>query len=278
MSTDSKVDIRWSDIADWLTWWLKKPRLSTGSQQVFDKYYASYKRRFTPYLRRQYASQIREADRLVGKEMRVLEVGCGCGTEALWFAMQGASVVGIDLKEPRLDVARERADYIRGVLGVDVDVDVDFVNSSLFDLDQEAKFDLVWMEMAFHHLEPRAELPSVLARLLRPGGHIVIAEANAWNPLLQAAFFKLRGWRTIREHTDIDGKTHLYGVERITTAGRINRLFSGQGFTPVSSRYFRVLPNISFVEHLAWIEKWVPSWLLPAFTHYVVVLKKSSNE
>ncbi len=276
MSTDPEVDTSWCDIADWLTWWLKKPRLSSGSQQVFDRYYASYKRRFTPYLRRHYTSQIREANCLVGKGMRVLEVGCGCGTEALWFAMQGASVVGIDLKEPRLDVARERADYIRGVVGVDVDAD--FVNSSLFDLDQEAKFDLVWMEMAFHHLEPRAELPSVFARLLRPGGHVVIAEANGLNPLLQVGFFKHRGWRTISEHIDKDGRTHLYGVERITTARRIKKLFSGQGFTPVSSRYFRVFPNLLFVEHLAWIEQWVPSWLLPAFTHYVVVLKKNSNE
>jgi SAM-dependent methyltransferase len=133
------------------------------------------------------------------------------------------------------------------------------------------------MEMAFHHIEPRAEVPSVLARLLRPGGHVVIAEANAWNPLLQAAFFGQRGLRTISERVDAEGRRHLYGVERITTARRIERLFSYEDFLPVSSRYFRVLPNSAFTERLAWIERWVPGWLLPAFSHYVVVLQRTGH-
>ena len=273
--TVSADGVQWNDISDWLAWWLAEPRLSPESQRVFDRYYSSYKHRFSPWLRRHYASQTEEAQALIGRGTRVLEVGCGCGTESLWFAMQGASVVGVDLNEPRLEVARERARYLRDTLGTTVDAE--FLNTSLFDLDLAGEFDLIWLEMAFHHLEPRTEVPAALGRLLRPGGHVVIAEANGWNPFLQASFFHYRGWRTIREHVDAEGRRHLYGVERITTARRIERLFAGQGFSPLTSRYFRVLPNFSFVERLAWIERWVPAWLLPAFSHYVVVLQRGER-
>ena len=270
--TVSADGVQWNDISDWLAWWLAEPRLSPESQRVFDRYYSSYKHRFSPWLRRHYASQTEEAQALIGRGTRVLEVGCGCGTESLWFAMLGASVVGVDLNEPRLEVARERARYLRHTLGTTVNAE--FLNTSLFDLVDGDGFDLIWMEQAYHHVEPRKDVPAKLLQLLRPGGHVVISEANGWNPMLQLMLLRQRGFKTIREHIDDEGQRHLYGVERITTGARVGRHFAAHGFKPVSLRYFRVLPNVACVERLAWIEPAVPRWLLPAFTHYNVVLRR----
>ena len=82
------------------------------------------------------------------------------------------------------------------------------------------------------------------------------------------------GLATVKNYIDEHGKTHLYGVERITTARKTLRQFSDAGFRIIAKEHFRLLPNVSFADRLAWVETVVPSWLLPAFTHFNVVLQK----
>ena len=130
------------------------------------------------------------------------------------------------------------------------------------------------MEQAFHHIEPRSEVPSALRRLLRPNGHVVISEANGWNPVLQLALFRQRGFQTVRESIDSEGRKSLYGVERVTTAGRISKQFASQGFEEVSRRYFRVLPSEPSFERFAWLEDIAPEWLAPIYSHYNIALRK----
>jgi 2-polyprenyl-3-methyl-5-hydroxy-6-metoxy-1,4-benzoquinol methylase len=265
-----KVD--WDNISDWLVWWLAEQRLSPENQKVFDSYYTSYKRNFGDYIRRHYSNQTVEALRIIKAGSRVLEIGCGCGTESLWFAMQGATVLGIDLEEARLKVARERANYCKRVLRKDINID--FINGNIFDLRDVQGFNLIWMEQAFHHIEPREDLPAQLGALLDTNGYLVISEANAWNPLLQLALFRRRGFKTLDEYTDQSGRTHIYGVERITTASKLVHLFTKNGFEFVSKRHFRILPNIPVLTKLSWIEDLIPAGALPFYSHFNVVLRK----
>lgn len=99
-----------SSIAAFLAAWLEHPVLDAASQQAFDYYYRSYKKRFGPYLRHYYERQTRELMELVRPKLgaRVLDVGCGCGTETLWAAIKGAEVIGLDISEELLSVARQR--------------------------------------------------------------------------------------------------------------------------------------------------------------------------
>lgn len=263
----------WHDISDWLAWWFDEPKLVPSDQLIFDTYYSSYRKCFSKYLRRHYTRQTAPALSLIEKGARILEIGCGCGTESLWFAMQGASVVGVDLNESRLSVARARARYLKEQLGTQLDVE--FINASFFELGYAESFDLIWMEQAFHHVEPRKHVPAKINQMLRAGGYVVISEANGWNPFLQLLLFRQRGLATVKEYTDGYGNAHLYGVERITTSQMISRQFSNAGFKLISKEYFRIFPNGSFVDYFEWIETYVPSWLLPAFTHFNVVLRKN---
>lgn len=43
---------RWPNIAEWLEWWLERPRLPKDSQTVLERYYQSYMRNFNSYIKK----------------------------------------------------------------------------------------------------------------------------------------------------------------------------------------------------------------------------------
>lgn len=264
----------WKDIGCWLKWWLKQPRISEARQNTLDAYYKSYRKNFSQYIEECYSRQTKEVSQIVRKRKGacVLEVGCGCGTESLWFGLLGASVIGTDIRKDRLEVAEERLNFMRN--NYPFRMDVQFNLSNFFEMDDVPMFDIIWMEQAFHHIEPRENLPYKLNKILKPGGYIVISEANGWNLLLQALLIYRRGFSTVKLFLDEKGHTHIYGNERVTTPGRIRRLFAKVGFTVKSVQYFRVLPNFKSVEEFSWVDKLIPNFMIPLFTHYNVILHK----
>jgi 2-polyprenyl-3-methyl-5-hydroxy-6-metoxy-1,4-benzoquinol methylase len=261
-------------IADFLDWWLRHPVLPAPEQAVFNGYYAGYRARFGRYIRHHYSGQSAEITALIHtKEApRLLEIGGGCGTEALWFALKGARVLAIDVNEERLNVARARKEIIERGIGRPLDIEFRFC--SVFDLDAPGAFDLVWMEQAFHHVEPREKIYSTIAGLLALQGHVVISEANGWNPLLQIQLFRLRGFKTIVDRTTADGQRILYGNERITIPSAMARGFNEAGIEQQAARYFRILPNIAAADALMPVERAIPQLAAPFFSHYNYVGRK----
>ena len=264
-----------AEIADFLASWFEHPGLTGTSRDQFDTYYASYLKRFGPRLRHYFNSQSREVVELIlrwaeERPPALLEIGAGTGTESLWFALKGAAVKGWDINEKRLDVARDRLSILRDELSGTRDIDCEFQARSVFDLGEE-RFDIIWMEQTFHHLEPREEVARSLHALLRPGGVLVICESNALNPLLQLQHFNYRGFNTIGRYTDRQGNEHLYGKERILRAKTLSRLLAGVGFERERLRHFRVFPNHGLFDALLAVEDRWPGWLRFAFTHYTYV-------
>lgn len=257
-----------------LAWWLTHPVLSEPHASVFNRYYSGYRAKFGSYVRHHYSDQTSEIGQLIATESNpvLLEVGGGCGTEALWFALRGACVLAVDVNNERLAVARERQRIVEQGIGRKLDLEFHFC--SLFDLPREPSFDLVWMEQAFHHVEPRAHVYDMIASLLKPDGHVVISEANGWNPLLQLVLFRRRGFQTIVNRTTASGRKILYGNERITVPSVLARGFSASGIIRQSVRYFRVLPNVRGADTLMSVEKWVPREAVPFFSHYNYVGRK----
>lgn len=112
-------------------------------------------------------------DRRAGLAQRdVLDVGCGGGILAESMARAGARVLGIDLAQAVLDVARLHAE--------EAGLPIDYRATAVEDLARERPggFDLVTcMEMLEHVPDPAAVLRA-LAQLLRPGGDIVVSTLN----------------------------------------------------------------------------------------------------
>ena len=257
-----------------LAWWLENDVLDEPHASVFNGYYAGYRAKFGSYLRHHYSGQTEEIGRLIAekREPSLLEVGGGCGTEALWFALRGARVLAVDVNNERLAVARARQKIVEQGIGRPLNLEFRFC--SLFDLPAEPSFDLVWMEQAFHHVEPRAQVYDTIAGLLKRDGHVVISEANAWNPFLQLVLFRRRGFQTIVERTTEQGEHILYGNERITIPTVLARGFADAGIVQQSVRYFRVLPNVRAADAFLSLEKWVPHQAAPLFSHYNYVGRK----
>jgi 2-polyprenyl-3-methyl-5-hydroxy-6-metoxy-1,4-benzoquinol methylase len=265
------------DIAAFLASWLQNDLLQGEAEATFNSYYGAFRRNFSDRMRSYYSEQIREIEALViaAPNMRVLEVGCGLGTETLWLALKGARVTALDVRGDRIAGARARLAVLQDQL--DRPLNVDFSMQSMLDLGEAEPFDAIWMEQAFHHLEPRHEVVAKTARLLKPGGHLVISEANALNPLIQAELLVRRGWPRVETMAGPGGKDILYGVERITTALALTRAFSNQGIDRQSLRYFRMFPSAGIFDALGGVERAL-AWrcLAPILTHFNWVGRKAA--
>ncbi len=122
---------------------------------------------------------VRRLGPLTGR--RVLEVGAGGGSLAVWLAQQGAQVVGIDVSPGILEVARKRAE-LNGVDGR-----TSFVHAPVETFDPVtaglgfAQFDAIIGNNVVHHFDRDLALAN-LGRLLAPGTVAVFCEPVLFLP------------------------------------------------------------------------------------------------
>ena len=97
---------------------------------------------------------------------RVLEVGCGTGTNAIWLARQGFSVFGVDFAPLAIEKARAKADNAK--LGCRFEA-LDFLNERV----SGGPFNLVFDRGCFHVFDEAGErerFAEHVASELAPGG------------------------------------------------------------------------------------------------------------
>ncbi len=132
---------------------------------------------------------------------RVLDAGCGVGGSSLWLATErGAEVVGITLAARQAAMARDNA-IRRGVTDrVQFEV-ADFTATPFPD----ASFDVVWAVESMCHAPRKAAFYREAARLLRPGGRVVVADfVRAARPLDSTGERLLHEWLDGWAVPDID--------------------------------------------------------------------------
>jgi SAM-dependent methyltransferase len=108
---------------------------------------------------------------------RVLELGCGTGTNSVWLAQQGFEVTGIDLAPLATEQAEQRA-HAAGVK-------VHFVVADVLELpDLDGSFSFFFDRGCYHAVRrnaPEQYAPAV-ARQLASGGRGLILAGNAREP------------------------------------------------------------------------------------------------
>jgi len=131
--------------------------------------------------------------------LRVLEIGCGLGTDGAQFAEAGASYTGIDLTDAAVELAKQRFELF--------DLPGTFRKSDAERLDFETdSFDVVYSHGVLHHTPDTARAVREIHRVLKPGGRAVVMlyHRNSYNyrvniNLLRRAGAGLLRWESGRQ-------------------------------------------------------------------------------
>lgn len=109
---------------------------------------------------------------------RVLDIGCGEGKDAVFFAKCGYDVTAFDLSEQGIEKAKRLAEHNQ--------VAVRFFKADLFDYRPDAEFDIIFSSGVFHFLEQpgRRELCDSLKE------HTVTGGINALNVFVKKPFIR----------------------------------------------------------------------------------------
>ena len=108
------------------------------------------------------------------RRLRVLDVGCGVGLTDQLLKARLPRLVGVDISDKSLDIARVRNPQIS--YHRSTDDKLPFANGL---------FDVVFAICVWHHVPPVqwTSFLSELSRVLVPKGLLLIYEHNPWNPL-----------------------------------------------------------------------------------------------
>jgi SAM-dependent methyltransferase len=108
--------------------------------------------------------------------LRVLEIGCGLGTDGAQFARAGADYTGVDLTDAAVSLARKCFEVygLRGEFRTADAENLDFADES---------FDLVYSHGVLHHTPDTARAVREVHRVLRPGGRaaVMLYHRNSYN-------------------------------------------------------------------------------------------------
>jgi len=132
------------------------------------------------------------------KDLAVLEVGCGLGTDGAQFAKAGAKYTGIDLTDAAVELAKRRFELfdLPGTFRVADAERLDFPDNS---------FDLVYSHGVLHHTPDTPTAVREIHRVLRPGGKAVVMlyHRDSYNYRVNISMLRRTGVQLLRWNTGV---------------------------------------------------------------------------
>lgn len=164
----------------------------------------------------------------------VVDWGGGYGLDSIFLAACGYKVVFYEITLNHIAICEHLKMRFEASLGQPLDI-----RCILADAAGDEPFgevDAIILDEVAHHIEPVEDLFAKAARLLKPGRALFLLEPNFWNPVTQAYFLKVRGFKTVLTLTDeTTGKPYLYGNEHIRPSHVWSRLARKNGFHLVAT-------------------------------------------
>ena len=223
-------------------WWDKNPCSAHHSPEDVNANPQGYHRdiEYRRYKVQPHIPTFADFPRWCGK--RVLELGCGIGTDSIYFSAWGADVTGVDISEKSLEIARKRA----ALFGFTHPIK--FIHDNIETLDNwyGEKFDLVYSFGVIHHTpDPIAALASARA-FLKKDGELRIMLYHRYSTKMIAGM--LRYWRRGRSWDDVarimseananTPITHTY------TKQTARRLLERTGFDVLDMKVTHIFPYV----------------------------------
>lgn len=164
-------------------------------------------------------------------DRRILDVGCGDGALAVKLCQHGAHVTGID---PNAEMVRQ------AMAGAEsAGASVEFVVAAGEHLPfAEASFDMVLAKTVLCFVEDAETMVREMARVLRPGGRLVIGELGKWS--LWAVQRRIHAWLGSR----------LWQQGRFRTPGELRTLVAAAGLSVCNVHGAVYYPRSAFAARL----------------------------
>jgi 2-polyprenyl-6-hydroxyphenyl methylase/3-demethylubiquinone-9 3-methyltransferase len=190
------------------------------------------------------------ADRLDLRGARVADVGCGGGLLSEALAKAGARVTGIDLGEKVIEIARLHMHESR-LETPSLDIDYRVQSSADLAAAEPESFDAVCCMELIEHVPDPAALVGDLARMVKPGGVVVMSTLNRTPAAFGAAILGAEYITRMLPR----GTHHYAQFLKPSELGRLMRHaglevddVSGLGYNPVSRKAW--LSRITAVNYL----------------------------
>lgn len=146
------------------------------------------------------------ADFAGARGLKVLEIGCGLGTDGAQFAEAGADYTGVDLTDAAVELARRRFELF-GLPGK-------FQTADAEDLAfPDQGFDLVYSHGVLHHTPETGKAIKEIHRVLRPGGRAVVMlyHRGSYNYRVNISLLRRAGAHLLKWDTGIKLVNKLTG-------------------------------------------------------------------
>jgi SAM-dependent methyltransferase len=164
--------------------------------------------------------------------LRVLEIGCGLGTDGAQFARAGAIYTGVDLTDAAVALARRHFDLLglRGEFRVGDGEELDFADES---------FDVVYSHGVLHHTPDTARAVGEIRRVLRPGGRAVVMlyHRDSYNYRVGIRVLRRAGARLLKSESGIK-LIHRLTAEPLDSLYEHARLMTASGNGYLASEEF----------------------------------------
>ncbi len=203
---------------------------------------------------------------------RVLEIGCGIGTDTINFARSGATVTAVELSEASLALARKRA----SVYGVGNRIRFVCGNAEkLTDILAPEPYDLIYSFGVIHHTPCPEDVLDQVGHYAKPGTvlKLMVYHRRAWKVLwILLRYGKGRIWRLseyVARYSEAQSGcpvTHVFTKDRVSELVECRRFHVTDLFVDhifpyrigdykryryVKTSYFRLTPPIVF----RWLER-----------------------
>lgn len=156
--------------------------------------------------------------------LKVLEIGCGLGTDGARFASAGADYTGVDLTEAAIELARRRFELF--------ELKGNFETADAENLQfADASFDVVYSHGVLHHTPDTARAVREIHRVLRPGGRAVVMlyHRDSYNYRVNIRLLRRMGAQLLRTEAGVRLAHKLTGesLENLREHARRLRADSG---------------------------------------------------
>jgi SAM-dependent methyltransferase len=183
------------------------------------------------------------------KDGVILDLGCGCGTQSLYLALNGAKVLALDLDDMALAVLQRRKSFYEELSGRRLDITVCRANAFTFDYASIAPIACVHSMFAFNMMQPSADLLDRIVPHLLPGSRVAILDGNSiswlarllpwrrrpvWSPHEFRNQLLQRGFRILAHEGGIVLPPFIWCIIAYEQCSRIDRVLAKNWLFPIS--------------------------------------------